>query len=150
MRKPIEQRIRELEEQKRALQSRLEKQDRAQTTRRKILLGAFVLDRLERNDKSSNASALRHLLHVEFLPSLARDIDRQLFADLLPSSEGRTVESGTVEGWVAVSHDQEFSRMAQTDDVARAPADGDGLDDGDVAEASSTDQSLTGERGGWR
>ncbi len=117
MRKPIEQRIRELEEQKRALQSRLEKQERAQTTRRKILLGAFVLDRLERHDKTSNASALRHLLQVEFLPSLTRDLDRALFADLLPSSDGGTVESGTVDG-------------------------------GDVAEASSTDQSIFEGRGG--
>ncbi len=50
MRKPIEQRIRELEEQKKALQSRLEKQQRAETTRRRMLLGSFVLERLEQEE----------------------------------------------------------------------------------------------------
>ncbi len=54
MRKPIEQRIRELEEQKKALQSRLEKQQRAETTRRRMLLGSFVLERLEQEGDSAH------------------------------------------------------------------------------------------------
>lgn len=150
MRKPIEQRIRELEEQKRALQSRLEKQERAQTTRRKILLGAFVLERLERNDKTSDASALRHLLQLEFLPSLARDIDRQLFADLLPASGGRTVESGTVGGGATIPHDDNVRSPLETDDATRTPSEADGVDGVADVDASSTGQSITGQRGGWR
>jgi hypothetical protein len=46
-RKTIGQRITELEERKKALVARLGKQERAQDTRRKILLGALVLHRLE-------------------------------------------------------------------------------------------------------
>ncbi|WP_320203970.1 hypothetical protein [Agrobacterium rosae] len=50
MRKPIAQRIKELEERKRSLQSRLDRQERAQATRRKILLGSLVLERLAQDD----------------------------------------------------------------------------------------------------
>lgn len=94
MRKPIEQRIRELEEQKKALQSRLEKQQRAETTRRRMLLGSFVLERLEQEGDSAHrqgamdARQLRQWLAREFPAYLSRDADRLLFVDLLwPQSE---------------------------------------------------------------
>lgn len=54
MRKPIEQWIKELEEHRKALQSRLERQQRAETTRRKMLLGSFVLDRLEQDEDAGH------------------------------------------------------------------------------------------------
>ncbi|MGN8155132.1 mobilization protein [Agrobacterium sp. 22094] len=94
MRKPIEQRIRELEEQKKALQSRLEKQQRAETTRRRMLLGSFVLERLEQEGDSAHRQGemdgkqLRQWLAREFPAYLSRDTDRLLFVDLLwPQNE---------------------------------------------------------------
>ncbi len=94
MRKPIEQRIRELEEQKKALQSRLEKQQRAETTRRRMLLGSFVLERLEQEGDAAHqqggmdAKQLRQWLAREFPAYLSRDADRLLFVDLLwPQNE---------------------------------------------------------------
>jgi hypothetical protein len=89
MRKPIEQRIRELEEQKKALQSRLEKQQRAETTRRRMLLGSFVLERLEQDGDLAHPQGelsgkqLRQWLAREFPAYLSRDADRLLFVDLL-------------------------------------------------------------------
>lgn len=89
MRKPIEQRIRQLQEQKKALQSRLGKQQRAETTRRKMLLGSFLLERLEEdgdrfpfNDRDGQPN-LRQWLVREFAAYLGRDADRLLFVDLL-------------------------------------------------------------------
>ncbi|MCZ7450962.1 mobilization protein [Agrobacterium rhizogenes] len=90
MRKPIARRIRELEEQERALQSRLDKQERAKATRRKILLGAFVLEQLERNNgavETPGQNDLKTWLEREFSVCLGRDADRALFADLLDLSE---------------------------------------------------------------
>ncbi|MEJ8308018.1 mobilization protein [Agrobacterium larrymoorei] len=97
MRKPIEQRIRELEEQKKALQSRLEKQQRAETARRRMLLGSFVLERLERDGDPTHqhgeltGKQLRQWLAREFPAYLSRDADRLLFVDLLwPQNETDT------------------------------------------------------------
>lgn len=94
MRKPIEQRIKELEQQKKALQSRLEKQQRAETTRRKMLLGSFVLERLEQDGDPAHQQGgmdgkqLRQWLAREFPAYLSRDADRLLFVDLLwPQNE---------------------------------------------------------------
>ena len=94
MRKPIEQRIRELEEPKKALQSRLEKQQRAETTRRRMLLGSFLLERLEQEGDSAHRQGemdgkqLRQWLAREFPAYLSRDADRLLFVDLLwPQNE---------------------------------------------------------------
>ncbi len=89
MRKPIEQRIRQLEEQKKALQSRLEKQQRAETTRRQMLLGSFLLERLEQEgdrvqlDDRGQQPNLRQWLARDFPAYLNRDADRLLFVDLL-------------------------------------------------------------------
>jgi len=94
MRKPIEQRIRELGEQKKALQSRLEKQQRAETTRRRMLLGSFLLERLEQDEDDAHQQGamdgkqLRQWLAREFPAYLSRDADRLLFVDLLwPQNE---------------------------------------------------------------
>jgi hypothetical protein len=45
--KPIVQRIAELEARKQALQARLGKQERARDTRRRVVLGSFILHQLE-------------------------------------------------------------------------------------------------------
>jgi hypothetical protein len=85
MRKPIAQRIKELEERKRALQSRLGKQERAQETRRKILLGSFVLERLAQDDNGNTGDHcdLRQWLAAQLPAFLVSDADRALFADML-------------------------------------------------------------------
>ncbi|WP_233123588.1 mobilization protein [Agrobacterium vaccinii] len=83
MRKPIAQRIKELEERKRSLQSRLDRQERAHDTRRKILLGSFVLERLAQDGNTGVQCDLKHWLATQLPAFLRRDADRALFADLI-------------------------------------------------------------------
>ncbi len=100
MRKPIAQRIKELEERKRVLQTRLSKHERAQETRRKILLGSFVLERLAKDDDPSDPCDLRDWLATELPTFLDRDADRALFADLIEDcrmDQGRGLEDGTAQ-----------------------------------------------------
>lgn len=85
-RKSLEQRIAQLDEQKKTLQTRLSKQNRARDTRRKILLGAIVLDRLEsRSDEMSEQ--LNKWLKQELPGFLTRKADRELFEDLIGPSK---------------------------------------------------------------
>lgn len=49
-RKSIEERLAQLDAQRAALKARLSKQERANDTRRKVLLGALVLHRLENSN----------------------------------------------------------------------------------------------------
>jgi hypothetical protein len=93
MRKPIEQRIRELEERRKALRARLDRQERARATRRKILLGSFMLERLERNDQGRHHDELRLWLAKELPAFLTRDADLALFADILESASLQDVQN---------------------------------------------------------
>ena len=87
-RKTIEQRIAQLEARKKALKARLGKQERAEDTRRKILLGALVLHRLD-NGKDEFSRSLSAWLSRELPGFLTRDIDKDLFSDLLkPETTG--------------------------------------------------------------
>ena len=89
-RKSIEQRLTQLDAQRAALKARLSKQERANDTRRKVLLGALVLHRLEtgKDDFSRNLS---EWLRRELPGFLTRDGDKELFADLLkPPAAGGT------------------------------------------------------------
>jgi hypothetical protein len=79
----IEERIAQLEARKKTLQARLSKQERADDTRRKILLGALVLDRLERSDDADFARRLREWLRRELPGFLTRDADKVLLDDLI-------------------------------------------------------------------
>ena len=89
-RKTIEQRLAELEAQRAALKARLSKQERANDTRRKVLLGALVLHRLEAG-KDEISRALPDWLRRELPGFLTRDGDKELFADLLkPPAAGGT------------------------------------------------------------
>ncbi|CUX62188.1 MULTISPECIES: hypothetical protein [Agrobacterium tumefaciens complex] len=83
MRKPIAERIRQLEERRKALQARLDRQERAQATRRKILLGSFLLEQLQRNDQTRHNDELRQWLAKELPAFFTRDADLALFADIL-------------------------------------------------------------------
>jgi hypothetical protein len=100
----IEQQIAQLEERTKALKARMAKQDRARDTRRKILLGALVLHRLEQNGDGEFSKRLGDWLKRELPGFLTREEDKTLFADLLgkpdntpkiePASEGADNPSG--------------------------------------------------------
>lgn len=83
--KTIEQRLAELESRKKALKARLGKQERAEDTRRKVLLGALVLHRLE-NGKDQFSKDLDGWLRRELPGFLTRENDQALFADFLKTS----------------------------------------------------------------
>ncbi len=98
-RKSIEQRLAELDAQRSALKARLGKQERANDTRRKVLLGALVLHRLE-TGKDEFSRNLGDWLRRELPGFLTRNGDKDLFADLLadtPKAEitGKTGEAAS-------------------------------------------------------
>jgi len=80
-RRSIEERIAQLEAQRKTLQARLGKQERAHDTRRKVLLGALVLNRLEKSSEFSKR--LGDWLRRELPGFLTRDVDKLLFSDIL-------------------------------------------------------------------
>lgn len=82
-RRPIEERLAQLEVQKRTLQIRLSKQQRAVDTRRKVLLGAFLLHRLQSDPNAEFSARLSDWLRRELPGFLIRDTDKVLFGDLL-------------------------------------------------------------------
>jgi hypothetical protein len=79
--KTIAERLAQLEAQKKTLQARLAKQERTQDTRRKVLLGAFLLHRLE-NDRDFGPT-LKEWVRRELPGFLTRPDDKTLFAELL-------------------------------------------------------------------
>ncbi len=89
VRKPITQRIAELEERRRVLVTRLGRQERARDTRRKILIGALVLHRLENAKDPTFSIRLREWLRAELPGFLTREGDSQLFNDILISEQVR-------------------------------------------------------------
>ncbi|SDN73929.1 mobilization protein [Ensifer sp. YR511] len=86
-RKSISQRLAELEERKKTLKARLGKQERAQDTRRKILIGALVLHRLENANDPEFTRRLREWLQRELPGFLVRDGDKALFDDILEPAQ---------------------------------------------------------------
>ena len=72
-RKTIEQRLAELDVQRATLKARLNKQERGQDTRRKVLAGALVLDMMERDE------ATRQRFTERLDKYLTRADDRALF-----------------------------------------------------------------------
>jgi hypothetical protein len=84
-RKTIEQRLAELDAQRATLKARLSKQERANDTRRKVLLGALVLHRLENGTDEEFSRRLGDWLRRELPGFLTRDGDKELFVDLLKS-----------------------------------------------------------------
>ena len=95
-RKSIEQRLAQIESQRKTLKARLGKQERREDTRRKVLLGALLLHRLE-NGRDEFSKSLPDWLRRELPGFLTRDIDKQLFTDLLQPSPPPT-ERATAEG----------------------------------------------------
>ncbi len=82
-RKTIGERLAQLEAQRKTLQIRLGKQERAIDTRRKVLIGALVLHRLEHDRDVQFAGGIAAWLRRELPKFLTRDGDRDLFDDLL-------------------------------------------------------------------
>lgn len=82
-RKSIEERLAQLDNQRKTLQARLGKQDRARDTRRKVLLGALVLQRLEKPGGEEFSKELGPWLRKELPGFLTREVDKELFSDLL-------------------------------------------------------------------
>ena len=87
-RKTIEMRFAELVARTKAVKARMSKQERARDTRRKVLLGAYVLHRLDASKDEEFARRLGDWLRRDFLDFLTRDVDKELFADLLKPSAG--------------------------------------------------------------
>ena len=94
-RKSIEERLAQLEAQKKALKARLGKEERTKDTRRKVLLGALVLHRLE-NGRDELSKGLADWLRRELRGFLTRDSDQELFDDLLKEkTAGNTGEAAS-------------------------------------------------------
>ena len=85
-RKTIEQRLAELDAQRSALKARLSKQERTNDTRRKVLLGALVLHRLENSNDPDFTKRLGDWLRRELPGFLTRPGDKDLFDDLLDAA----------------------------------------------------------------
>ena len=62
-RKTIEQRLAELDAQRASLKARLGKQERANDTRRKVLLGALVLHRVESGNDEELSQRMKEWLN---------------------------------------------------------------------------------------
>ena len=89
-RKSLEEQIAVLEARKKNLQARLKKKERAQDTRRKIILGALILDRLENPRDPEFAARLHRWLQDELPGFLKRDVDRELFEEILRDARDAT------------------------------------------------------------
>ena len=88
--KSDEQRLEELarkkqaiEARQKAIRNRVAKKQRARDTRRKILVGAFVLHQIETDGKQG--PGIRKWLQ-EKLPGFIRETDRELFDDLFKAT----------------------------------------------------------------
>jgi hypothetical protein len=79
--KSIEERLSQLDSQRKALQARLIKQERAKDTRRKILLGALVLEKIDNGHEADKP--LLAWLRTTLPGYLTRPDDKSLFDDLL-------------------------------------------------------------------
>ena len=78
----IAERLAQLEAQRKSLQTKLGKQERAMDTRRKVLLGAFLLHRLEKGQDAFSKEQLPDWLRRELPGFLTREDDAALFTDL--------------------------------------------------------------------
>ncbi len=93
----IAERLAQLEAQRKTLQSKLGKQERAKDTRRKVLLGAFVLHRLEKG-QDEFSKKLGDWLNKELPGFLTREDDKALFDDLLKKPRSEKAESARETG----------------------------------------------------
>ena len=96
-RKTIEQRLAEIDAQRKTLIARLGKEERARDTRRKVLLGALVLHRLENTNDADFTKRLGDWLRRELPGFLTRDADKAIFDDLLKPEATSPIGANTKE-----------------------------------------------------
>lgn len=94
----IAERLAQLEAERKTLQSKLGKQERAKDTRRKVLLGAFVLHRLEKGQDAFSKEQLPAWLKKELPGFITREDDAALFADLIGKPAAKGAASGGGSG----------------------------------------------------
>lgn len=92
-RRSLEERIEELENRKRSLVARQRKELRAADTRRKVLVGSLMLDRIKGDGEE--AVRLRNWLGRELPGFVTRDIDRRVVADLIRGGAEVGAKAGT-------------------------------------------------------
>lgn len=85
-RRSIDQRIAVLEEQAKALKARKASTERANDTRRTVVLGSMVLREIDKDTAASKT--LRAWLAKELPANLPRDRDHEIFAELLAKISG--------------------------------------------------------------
>ena len=73
--------IKILNDRKKLLEQSFKKDERKKDTRRKILLGSFVLYYLDKNDE------LKKIINNEFSNFLTRDVDKKLFDEILNNEQ---------------------------------------------------------------
>lgn len=93
-RRSIQERLRQLEARRDVLVARLNREERARDTRRKILIGALVLDRIERQPDRYLSSRLDDWLRGELPGFLTREKDRDLFEDILGTAKPDEAKNG--------------------------------------------------------
>lgn len=96
-RRTLTERLAQLEAQKKTLQARLGQQERTRDTRRKVLLGALVLQRLHASHDPAFTQRLADWLRRELPGFLTREADLALFADFI-GPQGASVPSGSQVG----------------------------------------------------
>jgi hypothetical protein len=94
----IAERLAQLEAQRKSLQTKLGKQERARDTRRKVLLGAFLLHRLEKGQDAFSKEHLPEWLKKELPGFITREDDAALFADLIGEPASKAASSGKDPG----------------------------------------------------
>jgi hypothetical protein len=94
-RKSIQERLSQLDAQRKTLQTRLGKQGRVTDTRRKILLGALVLFHLEEGEREFD-KVLKEWVGRELPGFLTREDDKALFTDLLATPSASDLEEAAV------------------------------------------------------
>jgi hypothetical protein len=94
----IAERLSHLEDQRKSLQTKLGKQERAKDTRRKVLLGAFVLYRLEKGQDAFSKEQLPAWLKKELPGFITREDDAALFTDLLGEPTSKSASPGKESG----------------------------------------------------
>ena len=103
-RTPLAQRIAQLEEQAKTLKARLANQERAKDTRRKILIGAFVLYRIEQNSGHNEFyNQLADWLRRDLPGFLTREEDKKHFTDLLGADADSTTPIMTDDDQISES-----------------------------------------------
>jgi hypothetical protein len=93
----IAERLAQLEAQRKTLQTKLSTQERARDTRRKVLLGAFVLHRLEKGQDTFSKEDLPAWIKKELPGFITREDDAALFVDLIgkPASKGEAADKAS-------------------------------------------------------